>query len=426
MSEKPERVRSAPGLVWKRRRNEIWEARWQCRTDILAKGYLVKSVKLWSGTGEPIKEDWDFLAETCKSLQMEMLNWSRGDEPKPIRFDKRTLGSLMECYQTDLDSPYKKLRYASRIHYDVLIRLIKKDYGSELLEDINARAILKWYNGGKDENGRQHDGWASGGKIAAGHAKIGMMRILFGFGFALLENDECERMSNVLGKLTFKMPEAREEAITLEQAVAVRREAHARGRPSVALAQAFQWDGIFRQKDVIGEYVPLNEPVMSDVIVGKFKWVRGLRWEEISSRLVLTHITSKRSKKLVLNLKNAPMVMEELEYIKAQYGGQLPSSGPIIRNEYDGHPWDATEFRRWWRILASSAGVPDSVRNMDSRAGAISEADDLGADLDDIREAATHSNVSMTRRYSRHKERKIEQVQLARIAGRNRTEKSDD
>ena len=57
---KPVRVRDAPGLVWKKRRNDVFEARWQCRTDIVAKGFTVKSVKLWTGTGEPTTEEWDF------------------------------------------------------------------------------------------------------------------------------------------------------------------------------------------------------------------------------------------------------------------------------------------------------------------------------------------------------------------------------
>jgi len=57
---------------------------------------------------------------------------------------------------------------------------------------------------------------------------------------------------------------------------------------------------------------------------------------------------------------------------------------------------------------------------MDSRAGAISEATDAGADLEQVRHAATHSNISMTQRYSRGAEGKIETVQLARIEHRNK------
>jgi len=44
---KPVKVRSAPGLVWKKRRNGH-EARWQARTDMVAKGFQIKSMKLWT------------------------------------------------------------------------------------------------------------------------------------------------------------------------------------------------------------------------------------------------------------------------------------------------------------------------------------------------------------------------------------------
>jgi site-specific recombinase XerD len=57
---------------------------------------------------------------------------------------------------------------------------------------------------------------------------------------------------------------------------------------------------------------------------------------------------------------------------------------------------------------------------MDSRAGAISEATDAGADLEHVRHAATHSNISMTQRYSRGAEDKITVVQIARLEHRNK------
>jgi hypothetical protein len=84
-------------------------------------------------------------------------------------------------------------------------------------------------------------------------------------------------------------------------------------RHSMALAQAFQFDGTMRQKDIIGEWVPLDEPgPLSDVISGNEKWVRGIRFEEIDQNLILRHVTSKRDKLLTIDLKQCPMVMKEL------------------------------------------------------------------------------------------------------------------
>jgi len=406
---KPVRVRNAPGLVW-RQRGKTWEARWQARTDMVTKGFRIKSLKLWTGAGEPSKEEWDQIADRCNELQQEMLVFSRGGLPEVGPFDG-TLRSLMRAYKTDPDSPYRKIRYNSRVHYDALMSLIETEHGDKLLADLKGRTFS-----------RLHEDWTAGGKIAIAHAKIGMLRTLFSFGATLLEEEDCSRLSGILSKMRFAMPKPRTERLTADQAVAIRAKAHEMKRPSIALAQAFQFECMLRQKDVIGEWVPIREPGISDVQSDSLKWLRGIRWEEIDQNQVLRHVTSKRQKEIQISLQNAPMVLEELAYQDVINLGKTPMSGPIIRSEFDGLPWTGPEFRRWWRIVATAAGIPTTVRNMDSRAGAISEATDAGADLEHVRHAATHSNISMTQRYSRGAEDKIEVVQLARVKHRNKPE----
>jgi hypothetical protein len=219
----------------------------------------------------------------------------------------------------------------------------------------------------------------------------------------------------MLSKMRFAMPQPRTERLTAEQAIAIRAKAHELGRPSIALAQAFQFELMLRQKDVIGEWVPLAEPGVTDLTADGLKWLRGIRWEEIDQNMVLRHVTSKRQKEIVVSLRNAQMVMEEIGRL-----AEVPASGPIIVSEWDKLPWTSPEFRRWWRICADAAGVPKKVRNMDSRAGGISEATDAGADLELVRHAATHSNISMTQRYSRGAEEKIATVQMKRAEHRNK------
>lgn len=74
-----------------------------------------------------------------------------------------------------------------------------------------------------------------------------------------------------------------------------------------------------------------------------------------------------------------------------------------------------------WRMIATEAGVPKKVRNMDSRAGAITEATDAGAELEHIRHAATHSDIAMTQRYSRGESGKAEEVARKRNEHRNKS-----
>jgi hypothetical protein len=223
--------------------------------------------------------------------------------------------------------------------------------------------------------------------------------------------------------MKFKQGSARTERLTAEHAIAVRAQAHAKGLASMALAQALQFDLMLRQKDVIGEWVPISEPgEPSAVINGNAKWMRGLRWDEIDANLTLRHTTSKRQKDIAVNLRQAPMVMEELT---RQFGegftrDDLPASGPIIVQEKTELPYSAIQFRKVWRTLATAAGVPATVRNMDSRAGAITEATDAGADLESVRHAATHSDIGMTQRYSRGGEGKTAQVMQLRAEYRSK------
>lgn len=404
---KPVTVRDAPGLAWSKYAGDRYEARWRCRADIIARGYGIKSVRLWIGT-EPTKEEWDFIADTCVSLQQEMLVYANGGPPSlegEAALDG-TLRSLIRCYRTDKDSGYSKKRYGSRRHYDTLFKGIEESHGDQLLANLKARMFYRW-----------HDDWNEGGKTSIGKAKIGMMRLLLNYGAALLEDPDCLRLATGLRTMRFKNAKPRTERLTSDQVIAIRAKAHELGRPSIALAQAFQFECMFRQKDVIGEYVPMKEPGISAVTKGKSKWLHGLRWEEIDANLILSHTTSKRGKPITVNLKNAPMVMEELA---RQFGDAMPAKGPIVVEEKSGLPWDTTWFRQNWRKLADACGIPKSVKNMDTRAGAISEATDAGAQLEHVRHAATHSDIAMTQRYSRNSDDKIVSVQLARLEHRNK------
>jgi hypothetical protein len=403
MTDRP-RVENAPGITW-RRKGDGWEALWRARADLIKRGFSPKNQSLWSGI-EPTATEAAYISDNCRRLQDEMLIFGRGNLPAINVFDG-TIKSLMNCYQTDPDSTYHKKRYAVRKNHDITYRKMVERHGHEDLADIKGRVLLAW-----------HKEWSDGGvKVAMAHAFIGHLRTLFAFGATILEDPECERLCGVLHKMRFQAPKPRTERLTADQAVLIRKVAREHfGWESIALAQALQFDLMLRQKDVIGEWVPTTEPGISDVTKGTDKWLRGLRWSEIDENLILTHTTSKRDKELVLNLKLAPMVMEEFELgICTQ-----TAKGPLIICEVTGLPFTTAEFRRKWRLVASKAGIPKSVKNMDSRAGAISEATDAGADLEHVRHAATHSNIAMTQRYSRGATDKIAGVMRLRSGHRNK------
>lgn len=407
--DKP-KIEDAPGLVWRPRANG-WAATWQARTDLVKLGFIPKSVSLWDGV-QPTEVEAKNIATQCRRLQSEMLMFSRnGDFSVPDTVSN--VRELINKYLNDPTSGHSKKRYGTRVNHENVLKRIQKSHGDESIANIRHKTLVIWY-----------DEWSEEGeKAAMGHSFMAQLRSVFGYGMRILEDKECERLCVVMNGL--RLPgggEPREEAMTADQAIALRNKAREIGYFSMALAQAFQFDLMLRQKDVVGEWVPMSEKVVTDVIhpKKKLKWARGLRWESISDDFILTHVTSKKGKKIQFDLKLAPMVMEELN-ILIKFLGERPKTGPVIVLESTGLPWSAVMFRQRWRIVAKICKIPDNVQNRDSRAGAISEATELGAELEHVKHAATHSNISMTEKYSRLKDKKIQNVQLIRMKNRNGT-----
>lgn len=344
------------------------------------------------------------------------------------------LRTLIFAYQTDPDSTFHKIRFLTRQNYRSMCRRLERDcvapdqfvWADQLgcpvlvprsieLSEITARLILRW-----------HEGWAEDGKIHMGHGVVGMLRTVLTFGATLLEDADCRRIKAILHDMRFEMGKPRKERLTAAQVIAIRRAAHARGLHSIALAQAVAFECTLRQKDVIGEFVPRWE-IESDVVDGQWAWHRGIRWSEVDDSFIMRHVTSKRQKVVEINLLKSPMVVEELRLMAGLAPDEtlervfFPWTRPLVISEATGQPFYAHQFRRRWREIASSAGVPDDVYNMDTRAGAITEAHDAGANPYDIRDAATHSDIQMTQKYNRGDGlAKIERVQDARIAARAR------
>jgi len=315
------------------------------------------------------------------------------------------LRKLIRRYQNDPLSSWHKLRYATRQNHRNLLRQIDRRYGHVRLKKIKGRTLLKW-----------HAQWLDGTKFSAARAFIKKIRVLFGYGLTILEDRECARIRQVMTAMRFPGSPRRKQRITLEQASAIIRTAHRVRDGAVALAQAFQFELMLRQKDVIGEWMPIDEEGEGYVVDGDETWSRGLLWEEIDDDLVLRHRTSKTGKIAVFDLKLAPLVLAELRR------RNRPECGPIIVSPATGQPYRAHQFRRAWREIARDAGVPDDVFNMDSRAGAISEAFDAEADPDFIRTAATHSELATTQGYNRGDElARSRKVARARIRKRPAT-----
>ncbi|WP_316234756.1 hypothetical protein [Bradyrhizobium sp. SZCCHNR1020] len=323
------------------------------------RAHALEQMKRFAAEAEEMERDKAQLQEIAAKLAEKYgLVVRVDDEPLPARpVDREAqtlrLRDLIKLYREDKKSPYQKLKHNSRESYNAILGLIEREYGAQSIADLNAAVLQDWY-----------EKWKAT-KAAMGRAKMVMLRGLFNFGFATLSDEHCARLLGIVSTMSVEIPKARTERLTRDQADLIRAKAHEKERASIALAQAFQMDCDLLQKDVIGEWLPVAEPGISDVISNGQKWVRGIRWEEIDENLVLDHPPSGKGK---IDLKKAPMVLEELERVKAKNGGKLPANGPIVVSEWDDLPWTAPEFRRWWRTLADACGIPKSVRSADSRA----------------------------------------------------------
>lgn len=333
-----------------------------------------------------------------------------------------TLSKLIVAYQTERVSTYHKLRHHVRKNQASLLRRIVARHGDVDLTTVRKKHLME-----------MHMDWAAGGKVAMGHSFVAMIRTLVGFGADVLDDDECLRLCSILHR--YKVPHAEPSLmfLTADQAEAVRAVAHTNfGWHMIALGQAIQFELMLRQKDVIGEWVPMSEPGEALLVHGDQKWMRGLIWQEIDENLILRHRTSKRQKMLEVDIKLAPMIVFEFNRIApgciVEVDGAtvvdrslLPATGPVCYCETNGLPWSGNEYRRKWRLVADEAGVPKGIKNMHSRHGGASEADQAGADIDHIKEATTHSDVAQTRRYVRgSNSEKIAGVQKLRAKHRNK------
>ena len=309
----------------------------------------------------------------------------------------RTLEQLIDSYRIDPDSDFLKLKYQVRTKHDGELTRVSKKHGRTQLQDIQLRTLTAWYS----------DALADG-KVAKARSLVCRLRELFRFGFLFLEDTDCHRLFVALRKLQVDMSPPRRVEMTADHARAICKTAREHfGWHSIALAQALQFELLLGQKDVIGEWVPIGEAGESDVVRQGRKWLRGLRWSDIDKNLILRHRVGSSGRKIEVDLRTAPMVLEELKILLAyprdertmeemfvdirkmieslaadalphgnvlapepltldQLTNSLPDSGPLIICDTNGVPWSTPEFRRKWRLVAKKAGVPANVTNRDS------------------------------------------------------------
>ena len=396
----------APGL--KRRANRAGPPRlyWCARADLVKAGYRPETVRLFYDADS--EADRPLIEASCLRFQAEMLEWSSGRTRDINRFDGSIL-TLSRRYQADEASPFnRRMKHTTREKDLHVLKLIERAFGARLIAGLNLGDFVRWYDAAKQPK-------APGGpeRVRRAWGIVKKLRELFSYGTAA-ELAGCARVKAILAETRFAQPERRRVTLDAAHVAAFIPKAIEMGRVSLALATALQFDTILRQKDVIGEWepVPAGQAPSGIVLKGR-RWVRGLTWSDLPTGGIARKTTSKTGAIAAHDLALCPHVQEVLVHVPTDR-----RFGPVIVDEEAGRPYARDAFAREWRVIARAAGIPDQVWNMDARAGAITEAEDAGADLDSIRAAAAHTQASTTARYSRGAVGKSRSVAAKRAAHR--------
>jgi hypothetical protein len=390
----------APGRKRMVRANGRANVYWVASPAAVKAGYRPKTVPLFEDPGDVVATAE--IAGRCRALWAEMLEFMAGVERTPGGASIGTIAWILDLYQTDQDSPYRRIRPATRPGYDRGLAIVRSSVGERRIDTVTANDVRRWF---KNWGRAGSDGALANPRRAYGCLQLLRIAMKYGKG---LRNPACRELSEILTDTEFPAPKGRRQATSAAQAAAIVAKAHELGLPNLARAVALQFGCALRQKDVIGEWIKAP---------GGEQWTSGLLWgEHVKPDWRLEKATSKSnfSEVAEFDLRLLPTVMAELARVP-------PTSriGPVILDERTGKPYRQREFARRFREVARAAGVPDEIWNMDARAGAVTDAYDKGAKPTDAMDLGTHTQLATNRRYARNRLAATSRVAILRFGDKN-------
>lgn len=371
-----------------------WIAR---RASRFAINYPIKNVRL--------KCDEETAKARCRVLSEELRVWLAAQAEAPMPAFDGTITSLINNYLTDPDSPFAGVRANTQTSYLADLKIIKRTVGARRVASLTRRDFSAWH--------RNFALPKNGGPPRARRARglMVMLRAIIGYGVTM-RFAGCRDARDVLSEMQFPQSERRIQALTVAQAEAIIDKALELGLRSIALGQALQFELGLRQIDVIGQWNKNDGG--GGIAYGDRKWSGGITWTELTSGR-LAKRTSKTGQMGEWNPAAYPLILKAMAAFP-----EAERIGPAIINEPTGQPYKDRRYGHVWRKVANKAGIPREVWNMDSRAGAISEANDAGANIEDMRQFATHANAQTTQRYIRRTGASTDRVAELRIKHRRK------
>ena len=119
------------------------EAYWVASKAARKFGYVPRTVRLHGDLNN--RAEVNRMAERCAVLWQEMQQWlaAGGRDSRPI-YDG-TLGSLIKCYQTDKESPYRNIGQNTRRIYDQWCRLLNRRSGARRIDRLSGQDLRRWF-----------------------------------------------------------------------------------------------------------------------------------------------------------------------------------------------------------------------------------------------------------------------------------------
>jgi hypothetical protein len=384
----------APGLKAIRRPLKHFpDLYWAAAEDAVNNGYPTKTVRIHPPIKASHEEIIALAVSVCRAQQAAMLAWLDGEDDDKERLAPKfdgTIASLADCYESDIDSAYQELKSNSAEGYKPWLKMVRKTVGARLVFKVAAKDFRRWYRNWKEiSTTRGTDG------TRQAYGGIQIIRILLSYG-AEAGIAKCRQLRDDMKGMRFRKNPPRTSTMTYDQVRAFIEKAFERKAPFMALNQALQFEGMFRQNDVRGQWRKANpdeKPAPGEIQVGGMIW-QGITMEMLTLGEELVVRTSKTGQPVVHAIASCELVVECLRRIDEK-------KGPVAR-QANGLPWpDRQSYSKAWRDIAEDAGIPKSVWNMDSRASGISEASEAGVSDDDITKQAGNTGPVVKRVYKR-------------------------
>jgi hypothetical protein len=344
------------------------------------------------------------MAERCAVLTEEMKQWliGGGKDTRPI-YDG-SLRSLIKCYQTDKESPYRNIGQNSQRVYDEWCRTLDRAFGARRIDRLSGQDLRRWFN---EVAKPSRPGGLPRLSLARKCVRT-MLSILLNYGVEL-GLPACLELVQALERITLSPPrELLEEwrrnkpaqlHMAYAYAEAIVDEGLKRGtrrHRSLALGVAAQFEFTIAQIDVIGSWERIDHARRmpeGSMVHGRHVWKPGLLYEHFLPSMVLDMQRSKNRKPGTFDVAEYPLFMRALAAVP-----DVERRGPVAIDDA-GSPFQRRYYNALYRELANSRGVPRGVWNMNARHGGATEARQSGALLEDTSEHLQHSNLQTTKRH---------------------------